>query len=474
MHTEKDGYDAVVIGAGPNGLAAAITLAQAGRSVAVYEAEATLGGGARSAQLTLPGYTHDICSAVYPLAIGSPFFRSLPLAQHGLEWLHSPAPLAHPFDDGSAVIVERSIAATATQLGADGAAYCRLMNYFSQHWQGLDVDLLGPPRVPRQPFAVARFGFYGLRSAVRFSHGIFTMARARSVFAGFAAHSMLPLEALGSAAFGLLLATTAHSVGWPIARGGAQKLTEALVSYAGSLGVEFVLGRRITAFSELPNARTVLCDITPRQLLALAGKDLPERFKRQLRRYRYGMGAFKVDWALSAPVPWRAAGCARAATVHVGASFEEIVASERAAARGDWNQRPFVLLAQPSLFDDSRAPAGRHTLWGYCHVPHGSNQNRLDQIENQIERFAPGFRDIVLARNIRSPADLELHNGNLIGGDINGGAADLGQLFLRPSWRLYGTPKKGLYLCSASTPPGGGVHGMCGYFAARQALRETA
>ena len=283
---------------------------------------------------------------------------------------------------------------------------------------------------------------------------------------------MMPLEARGTAAFGLILAITAHSVGWPIARGGAQRLTDSLVSYARSLGVEFFMQRRVAALRELPTARAVLCDVTPRQLLALAGNHLPKSFQRRMQNYRYGMGVFKVDWALAAPVPWKAGECRRAATVHVGGSFEEIAASERDAARGEPNQKPFVLLAQPSQFDDTRAPPGKHTLWGYCHVPHGSNQQKLAQIENQIERFAPGFRDVVLARSIRTPADLERHNANLIGGDINGGAAQLGQLFLRPSWRMYGTPTKGLYLCSASTPPGGGVHGMCGYFAARRALRH--
>jgi len=472
--SQNSRYDAVVIGAGPNGLAAAITLARAHRSVLVYEAEATPGGGARSAGLTLPGYIHDVCSAIYPLAIGSPFFRTLPLAQHELQWIHPPAPLAHPFDDGTAVVVERSIGATANQLGADSAGYCRLIKYFCARWDGLDADLLGPPRVPRHPLALARFGFYGMRPAARVARGFFAGTRARAVFAGLAAHSMLPLDALGSAAFGLILAITAHSVGWPIPRGGAQKLTDALVAYARSLGVEFCLDRRISALSEVTAARVVLCDVTPRQLLALAGKALPQYFQRRLQRFRYGMGVFKVDWALAAPVPWKAPACARAATVHVGGSFAEIAASEHAAARGESNERPFVLLAQPSLFDDQRAPPGKHILWGYCHVPHGSNQNRLEQIEQQIERFAPGFRDIILARSVRAPADLERHNANLIGGDINGGAAELGQLFLRPTWRTYGTPVKGLYLCSASTPPGGGVHGMCGYFAARRALSELA
>jgi phytoene dehydrogenase-like protein len=465
-------YDAVVIGAGPNGLAAAITLAQAGRSVVIYEGEAIPGGGASSRELTLPGYVHDVCSAVYPMAIGSPFFRTLPLEQHGLQWIHPPAPLAHPLDDGTAVIVERSIDATAADLNGDAGSYSRLMNYFCARWDGLAVDLLGPPRLPRRPYALARFALLGIRPAANFAQSYFKEVRARALFAGLAAHSMLPLEALGSAAFGLVLAMAAHSVGWPVARGGAQSLTDALTSYAGALGVAIITHRRIVALSELPKARAVLCDVTPRQLLALAGNALPHRFQRRLQNYRYGMGVYKVDWALSAPVPWRAAECARAATVHLGGTLEEIALSERAAARGEQSDRPFVLIAQPSLFDGSRAPPGKHTLWGYCHVPHGSKQRMLDSIENQIERFAPGFRDIVLARHMMGPALLEQRNANLVGGDINGGSADLRQLFLRPSWRMYGTPVRGLYLCSASTPPGGGVHGMCGYFAARQALSE--
>jgi phytoene dehydrogenase-like protein len=466
-------YDAVVIGAGPNGLAAAIALAQNGRSVVVYEAESSVGGGARSAELTLPGYVHDICSAVYPLAIGSPFFRSLPLAAHGLAWVQPDAPLAHPFDDGTAVTLERSVLRTAAALGPDENAYANLLEPVVAQWDLLADSVLGPPRLPRHPLLLARFGLAGLRSARRFSETRFKGEKARALFAGLAAHSMLPLEQSPSAAFGLVLATTAHALGWPVARGGAQKLADALASYARSLGVEFVLDRRIQNLKELPRSRAILCDLTPRQVLAVAGEQLAGRFARKLRRYRYGMGAYKMDWALAGPVPWRAPECARAATVHLGATLEEIAASERSAWRGEDHGKPFVLLAQPSLFDPTRAPAGKHTLWGYCHVPNGSNRDRVDRVECQIERFAPGFRDLVIQRSVMPPAQLERHNANLVGGDINGGVADLRQLFFRPTRRIYATPVKGLYICSSSTPPGGGVHGMCGYFAARQALKQV-
>jgi phytoene dehydrogenase-like protein len=466
-------YDAVVVGSGPNGLAAAITLARHGRSVVVFEAEATWGGGVRSGQLTLPGFTHDICSAVYPLALGSPFFRSLPLSKHGLEWIQPKAALAHPFDDGTALLIERSVRATATPLGADEQAYTRLMEPLVAHWELLGAELLGPPRWPRHPFLLARFGVSGVRSALRVAQQHFKTERARALFGGLAAHSMLPLDMHGTAAFGLVLGITGHAVGWPVVRGGAQQIADALASYLSALGGEVVLNQRIASLEELPRARAILCDLTPRQLLALAGQKLPGGFTRKLQRYRYGMGAFKVDWALSGPVPWRAAECTRAATVHLGATLTEIAASEFAAAHGGKNERPFVLLAQPSLFDSTRAPEGKHTLWGYCHVTNGSSENMLGKIEAQIERFAPGFRDLVVERHIMPPAALEKHNPNLVGGDINGGAADLRQLLFRPTARLYGTPLRGLYICSSATPPGGGVHGMCGYFAAQQALKEV-
>jgi phytoene dehydrogenase-like protein len=463
-------YDAIVIGSGPNGLAAAITLCRAGLSVLVLEAEQTVGGGVRSAELTLPGFTHDVCSAVHPLAIASPFFRTLPLAGYGLQWVHSPAPLAHPLDGGTAVLLERDVQETGIKLGGDSNAYRKLMCPLVRDWHELESDLLGPPRAPRYPIKLARFGWRALRSGYGFAKGSFSSVQARALFAGLAAHSMLPLEQVPSAAFGLVLGITGHAVGWPVPRGGAQNITRALVAYLRSLGGEIRLGTRVHSLDELPASRAVLCDLTPRQLLSLAGNRLPSGYQRQLQRYRYGFGVFKMDWAIDGPIPWRAAECLRAATIHLGGTLEEIAASERACGMGQIALRPFVLLAQPSLFDGTRAPPGRHCVWAYCHVPNGSAFDMTDRIEAQIERFAPGFRERIVARSVMSPQDLERHNANLVGGDINGGAANLRQLFLRPTVRLYTTPSRGLYLCSSSTPPGGGVHGMCGYFAARAAL----
>jgi phytoene dehydrogenase-like protein len=470
--TSHYAYDAVIVGSGPNGLAAAITIARSGRSVAVLESQPTIGGGVRSANLTAPGFTHDVCSAVYPLAIGSPFLRQLPLDQHGLQWIQPPAPLAHPMDDGTAVMLERSVGATSENLDVDGAAYRNLMKWLVEKWDRLDIDILAPPRFPRHPLSLAKFGLRAMRPARRLAENVFAGQRARALFAGLAAHSMLPLEYAASAAFGLVLGVTAHALGWPIARGGAQKLADALSSYLRQLGGEIVVNRWITSLDDLPASRVVLCDLTPRQLLRIAGNRFSSRYRRSLEHYHYGMGAFKMDWALSAPVPWKAASCARAATVHLGGTLDEIALSERAAWRGDPAGRPFVLLVQPSLFDDSRAPATKHTLWAYCHVPHGSNFDMTHRVEAQIERFAPGFRDLVIARSAMAPRDLEQHNANLVGGDINGGAAILRQLFFRPTVRLYKTSLKGLYICSSSTPPGGGVHGMCGHFAALQALKD--
>ena len=469
---EARAYDAVVVGSGPNGLSAAITLARAGRSVLIVEANEAVGGGARSGELTLPGFVHDLGSAVHPLALGSPFFRTLPLKDYGLEWVQPPAPLAHPFDDGTAAMLERSIEATCETLGPDGAAYRKLVGPLARDWGKLEDELLRPLRLPRHPLALARFGLSAIRSARGLAEGAFKGGRARALFAGLAAHSMLPLDFLATAAFGLVLGVTGHEIGWPVPRGGAQKITDALAAHFRSLGGEIVTRVRVESVDELPRARAVLCDVTPRQLLRMAGARLPARYRRKLGRYRYGLAAFKMDWALDGPVPWRAKECLRAGTVHLGGTLEEVASSEGTAWRGGHAERPFVLLAQPSLFDPMRAPEGRHTAWAYCHVPNGSTADMAERIENQIERFAPGFRSRVLARHLMSPADLERKNANLVGGDINGGAQDIRQLFTRPTWRLYSTPAEGLYICSSSTPPGGGVHGLCGYFAARRALHD--
>ena len=456
----------VVIGSGPNGLAAAILLARAGRNVTVYEANACVGGGTRSEELTLPGFVHDLCSAVHPMAIASPCFEMFPLAAHGLEWIHPSAPLAHPLDDGTAVMLERSVEATAANLGEDGAAWSNLMEPFAAAWAGLRRDLMAPLlRVPRHPFLMARFGRAALRSARGLAESHFRGVRARALFAGIAAHSFLPLEAPASAAIGVALAVAGHGSGWPIARGGSQKIADALAGYFRSLGGDIVPSHRVT---RLPEAPIVLCDITPRQLIAIGGERLPLAYRRALESYRYGPGVFKVDWALDAPVPWRAMECARAGTVHLGGTFDELAKWERS-----YQGAPFMLVAQPSLFDASRAPAAKHTLWAYCHVPHGSTMDMTNAMEAQIERFAPGFRSRILARSIESPADIEKRNANLIGGDITAGANDLKQVIFRPTPSLYRTPLRGVFLCSAATPPGGGVHGMCGYHAARAALRQA-
>ena len=470
-------YDAVVVGSGPNGLAAAITLARAGRSVLVIEAQETLGGGMRSAELTLPGFVHDICSAVHPLGLSSPFFRVLPLDRYGLEWIQPSAPLAHPLADGSAALLERSVEATAATLGRDGPAYRRLMEPLVGDWDVLADTFLGPLRPlqqARHPLALARFGPLALLPARTLAQVAFRGERARALFAGMSAHAILPLEWTPTAAFGLVLAIAGHAVGWPIPRGGSQRIADALAAYLRSLGGEIITGMPVTSLRSLPAARAVLCDVTPAQLLALAGDRLPEGYSRSLRRYRYGPGAFKVDFALDGPIPWTAPACQRACTIHVGGTLDEIAASERDAWRGVAAERPYVLLVQQSRFDPTRAPEGKQTVWAYCHVPNGSPVDMTARIEAQIERFAPGFRDRILARHVMAPADLERHNANYVGGDINGGAQTLRQLFTRPTAHItpYATPAPGLYICSSSTPPGGGVHGMCGYYAAEAALRE--
>ena len=461
-----------MIGSGPNGLAAAITVARTGRTVLVIEGQTTIGGGARSAELTLPGFLHDVCSAVHPLGIASPFFCSLPLEKHGLEWIQPSIPLAHPLDDGTAVVLERSVALTAANLGSDARKYAGLMKPLVSDSPTLLSFLSGPLRAAWHPAIAARFGLHAMRSASSFARHTFEGARARAMFAGLGAHSVLPLDTVPSAGFGLVLAMLGHHAGWPLARGGSSSIANALASYLRSLGGEIVTSVTVRSVEQLPPARIALCDLTPRQFLRIAGLELPEGFRRKLERYRYGPGVCKVDWALDAPIPWKAEECARAGTVHLGGTLEEIEASERAPWHTEHSDNPFVLLAQPSLFDDARAPAGKHVAWGYCHVPNGSSFDMSGRIEKQIERFAPGFRGRILKRNVMLTADLEFHNPNLIGGDISGGASQLDQFFFRPTWRLYNTPAKGFYLCSSSTPPGAGVHGLCGHMAARAALRS--
>ena len=467
--------DAVVVGAGPNGLAAAITLAREGHSVVVFEAEDTIGGGARTAELTLPGYLHDVCSAIHPLAVASPFFRSVPLEEHGVELIHPSAPLAHPLDDGSAVLLERSVDETADGLGVDAATYQKLMTPLARDAQRVGDEVLGPLRPPRHPIAMARFGRRAVRSAVGLANALFEGERAKAMFAGVAAHSMLSLRVPMTSAYGLMLIMIGHAVGWPIPRGGSQAIADGLASYLESLGGKIVTGARVESVDDLAPARAVLFDVTPRQLLQIAGRRLPDRYKRRLERYRYGPGAFKVDFAIDGPIPWKAKECGRAGTVHLGGTLEEVAASEEALANGRHADRPYVLVGQQSLFDATRAPAGKHTVWAYCHVPNSSTADMTDRIENQIERFAPGFKDCILAKSIITPADLERHNANCIGGDINGGSADLRQVFMRPAPSLdpYSTPAKDIFICSSSTPPLGGVHGMCGYYGARSALRRA-
>ncbi len=462
-----------MIGAGPNGLAAAVYLAQKGCSVLLLEAKDTPGGGTRSAELTLPGFTHDICSAIHPLGYGSPFFRTLPLEKHGLEWIQPDAPLAHPFDDGTAALLERSIEETAETLGDDARRYQRFMQPLIPDWDTLCNALLHPLQLAKYPLAWAKFGLWAARSARSLTDAVFKGPRARALFAGVAAHSMLPLEQSPSAAIGLVLSIAGHAVGWPLPRGGSQSIANALTAYFTSLGGELLTGAPVASLDDLPEAKLILCDISPKQLLAI-GERLPRSYASRLRRYEYGPGVFKLDYALDSPIPWKAADCARAGTVHLGGARAEIAASERAVWEGNPPESPYVLVAQQSLFDSTRAPAGKHTVWAYCHVPNGCAFDMSGRIEAQIERFAPGFRDRILARHSFSPLTLEKYNANYIGGDINGGTESWRQLFSRPVFRAipYATPVKGLFLCSASTPPGGGVHGMCGYYAALVAMRE--
>jgi phytoene dehydrogenase-like protein len=464
---------AVVVGSGPNGLAAAIVLAQAGMQVEVFEAQAQPGGATRTMELTLPGFHHDFGSAVHPMAAGSPFFSALPLREHGLEWVHFPAPVAHPLDDGTAVVLERELEEATRALGEDGAAWSGLVHPLVETWSENAPELLGPVlHIPRHPLVLAKFGISGLQPATSLAVRLFRNERTKALFAGLAAHSMLALDEPLTGAFGIMLAVTAHAVGWPIAKGGSQSIANALIAHLHQLGGTVRTSTPVHSLADLGDFKVACCDLTPKQLLQIAGERFNSAYKRSLEQYRYGPGAFKVDYALSAPIPWKAADCARAATVHVGGTLEEVARSEHEVFHGIAPERPFLLVVQPTLVDPTRAPSGQHIAWVYCHVPNGSDVDMLPRIEAQLERFAPGFLDCVLARNILRPTDLERLDSNLIGGDIGGGESSWRQFFLRPTRRLYATDTKDIYICSSSTPPGGGVHGMCGFNAATMALKR--
>jgi phytoene dehydrogenase-like protein len=467
-------YDAVIVGAGPNGLAAAITLGQAGLSTLVVEADATPGGGARTQELTLPGFHHDVCSTVHPLGVASPFLRTLDLARHGLSWAFPPSPLAHVVDERRTVMLEHSLSETAKSLGQDGRTYEALLRPFVDRCDPLLEMVLGPLHWPSEPWLLAKFGLTALRSLESLAQR-FRADEAGALLAGMGAHAMQPLDAPATASFALILGLTAHAIGWPLAREGSQAITAALVATHRNLGGELLLNRRVNHWSELPPARAYLFDLTPRQVLAVAGSELPSHYRSRLARFRYGPGVFKMDWALSAPIPWRDATCARAGTVHLSGTVAQVAACERAVAEGRVSDQPFVIVVQPSLFDSSRAPKGLHTAWAYCHVPHASDFDASRLIEAQLERFAPGFKDCILARASKNTSAMESYDANYVGGDINGGAATLRQLFTRPVVRLdpYSTPVSRFFICSSSTPPGGGVHGMCGHWAAKSALRNV-
>ncbi len=473
MQSAKTEYDAVVVGSGPNGLAAAILMQQQGLSVLLLEGKDTIGGGLRSAALTLPGYVHDVCSAVHPLAAGSPFFQTLPLPDFGLQYIYPTLSAAHPFDNGKTVTLQRSVTDTARSLGADEQAYIKLVQPIIDDWPLVAADVLGPLHFPAHPLAFARFGWKALSASSILSNR-FKTPEAKALLAGMAAHAIEPLTAHGTSGFALVLLAMGHLRGWPIPKGGSQNIANALAAYFVSLGGKIETGTYIASLDQLPSAKAVLFDITPRQLLQIAGHRFSSIYKWQLERYRYGMGVYKLDWALAGPIPFRSQECRSAGTVHLGNSMAEIAATEQQTYDGNHPERPFVLLAQPSLFDDTRSPQGKHTAWAYCHVPNGSQKNMTEQIENQVERFAPGFKDVILARHNMDTTQMEDHNPNYIGGDIGGGSNGIGQLFTRPALRLspYKTSTKGIYICSSSTPPGGGVHGMCGYHSAKQALKD--
>lgn len=471
---EKRDYDAIVVGSGPNGLAAAITLQQKGLSVLLLEAKDSIGGGMRTEALTLPGFAHDVCSAVMPMAVISPYFTTLPLEQYGLQFLYPEVDAAHPFDDGTAALLKKSVQETARGLGEDGAFYHHFMDPLLEDWPYIAAELLSPLHIPEHPMRMARFARWAFPSAFAFSHR-FRTKQAKGLWAGIAAHAIQPLSNTATSAVGLVLSAAAHVNGWPIPKGGAQSLTKALAAHFTQLGGQIQTGFTVTSLSQLPSAKAILFDVTPQQLMQIAGDQFSALYKWQLNRFRYGMGVFKIDWALSEPIPFTNHQCRQAGTIHLGNTLEEIATSEQQTANGHHPEKPFVLLVQPSIWDDTRAPAGKHTAWAYCHVPNGSTEDRTTAIENQVERFAPGFKDTILARHTYNTVQLQEYNPNYIGGDINGGILDVNQLFTRPALRLspYRTSATGIYICSSSTPPGGGVHGMCGHNAAKRALKDV-
>jgi phytoene dehydrogenase-like protein len=466
-------YDAIVVGSGPNGLAAAITLRQEGLSVLLIEGKEVIGGGLTSAEFTLPGFIHDVCSAIHPLALGSPFFDTLPLADYGLTYLQPELAAAHPFDDGTAAVLASTVEETAKLLGADQQTYLDIFKPVVRDWPLIAADVLAPLHFPKHPIAMAQFGLKALTSATYFAKR-FKTKEAKGLWGGMAAHAIQPLSNLSTSAIALVLMTAGHLKGWPIPQGGSKEIANSLASYFISLGGRIQTGQFIKSLSELPSAKTVLFDVTPKQLLQIAGHKFSPLYKWQLERYRYGMGVFKIDWALDGPIPFTSEQTRKAGTVHIGNTIEEIALSEKLTWKGQHSEKPYVLLAQQSLFDDTRAPEGKHTAWAYCHVPNGSTKDMTAVIEQQVERFAPGFKDLILGRHTMNTSEVQAYNPNYIGGDINGGVIDLAQLFTRPALRSspYRTSAKGLYICSSSTPPGGGVHGMCGYHAARQALND--
>jgi phytoene dehydrogenase-like protein len=473
MKLEKRDYDAIIVGSGPNGLAAAILLQQNGLSVLLVEGKREIGGGLRTAELTLPGFKHDICSAIHPLALGSPYFETLPLAQHGLEYILPEIAAAHPFDDGTAAVLLKSVEETAKLLGTDERAYLGLMNMVVKNWPLIAADVLGPLRFPKHPILMAQFGFPALTSATLLSQN-FNTKEAKGLFGGMAAHAIQPLSNIATSAIALVLMAQGHLKGWPVPKGGSQQIANSLASYFTSIGGKIETGFYVQSLAQLPSAHAVLFDVTPKQLLKIAGHKFSSIYKWQLERYRYGAGVFKVDWALDAPIPFKAEAVRKAGTVHIGNTFDEIANGEQLIWKGAHPDKPYVLLAQQSIFDKSRAPEGKHTAWAYCHVPNGSDKDMTSIIEYQVERFAPGFRDTILAKHTFNTAQLEEYNPNYVGGDINGGVIDIGQLFTRPVLRVspYTTSAKGIYICSSSTPPGGGVHGMCGYHSAKKALKD--